>query len=89
MLGGPLFNGNSGFNQNPLNFFGDVYSLKNPAEVGGEFGAGITARFFDPLDNTFGAQVNTALVGTIPEPGTLALVGLGLGLAGWRRSRRF
>jgi len=86
-LPGPLFQGNSGLNQNPVTFFDEVWDLPNPTDFGAEFGVGQTAAFVDDDDNIFGAQVNTQSA-AVPEPTTLALAGLG-GLAlGLRRRRR-
>lgn len=89
-LPGALFVGNSGFNQNPVTFFDDVYEIPNPAEFGGEFGAGLTAPFLDPLDNVFGAPTNTTLI-AVPEPATIGLSLAGVSAifgVGWRRRRR-
>ena len=66
-LPGPLFVGNTGFNQNAFSFFDGVYQF-NP-EFAAEFGAGITAGFADPDDDIFDA--GTSLV-AVPEPGTSA-----------------
>ena len=46
-------------------------------------------RSLTPADNVYGANVVTTAV-VVPEPSTYAMLGLGLGLAGWlaRRSRK-
>lgn len=90
-VGGPLpggvFAGNTGFRQSPIEFFDSVFLVPNPAEFGSEFGAGITATFLNPADNTFNVGINRLQV--IPEPGTLLLTFSGatllLGAATLRR----
>jgi len=85
-LPGPVFDGNTGFDQSPLSFYDTVYEIPNPAEFAAEFGAGLTAPFLNPADNFFNAPINTHLV---PEPGSIVVVGCGIttivGLAGRRR----
>ncbi len=51
---GPVFVGNTGFKQTPLEFFGGVQEVPDPAEIAVEFGAGITVAFADSGDNIGG-----------------------------------
>lgn len=61
-LGGPVFEGNVGVGQGALEFFDSVYIVPDPAGMAAEFGAGLTAEFVDPADNTLGAGVNAVPV---------------------------
>ncbi len=58
----PVFSGNTGFSQSPLIFFDSVYLVPNPASFAAEFGAGLTAPFLDPNDNTVGAFANAQVL---------------------------
>ena len=64
-LPGPIFEGNSGFLQTQLVFFDSVYVVPDPAGMAMEPGAGITAPFVNPSDNTFGAGINAMLLSTV------------------------
>lgn len=58
-LPGPVFVGNAGAGQGPSLFFGNTFVVEpGPAIMGLEFGAGLTAQFANPADNTFGASVS-------------------------------
>ena len=86
---GPLFDHGGGLNQNRFTFFDDVNDVPNPTEFAGNFTGGFTAPFQNPDDNLFGLTVNTQVAQTgIPEPGTLGLIGLGLGALGLGRRRK-
>ncbi len=88
-LPGPVFQGGSGVNQNPVTFFDNVWDIPNPTDFGAEFGAAQTADFQMAADNIFDVGVNASL--SVPAPGAAALVGLGglvLMQVRRRRSRR-
>ncbi len=57
-LPGPVFTANTGFQQTQLEFYDSVYIVPDPAGVGAEFGAGITAKFLESNDNVFDAGIN-------------------------------
>lgn len=57
-FGGPVYIGNAGVQQTQLEFFDSVYIVPDPAVMAAEFGAGLTAEFVDPNDNTLGAGIN-------------------------------
>jgi hypothetical protein len=55
----PVFPGNTGLQQSAREFFGGVFNAhEGPAMFAMEFGAGITARFENPADNTNNAKAN-------------------------------
>lgn len=58
----PVLQGNTGFDQSERSFFGGVFNPPGGTSFAIEFGAGITAPFLNPADNTFGALVNTSLI---------------------------
>lgn len=57
-MGATVYNGNTGINQGQLNFFDSVFNVPDPALMAAEFGAGLTAAFVNPADNTFRAGIN-------------------------------
>jgi len=57
-LPGPIFQGNSGFQQSQLVFFDSVFVVPDPAGMAMEPGAGLTAQFVESSDNIFGAPTN-------------------------------
>ena len=73
-LPGPIFVGNTGFQQSGLEFFDSVFVVPDPAGVGAEFGAGLTAAFLNPADNIGGAPNAQLIPDTIPPEITAALV---------------
>ncbi|MEM9295130.1 MAG: PEP-CTERM sorting domain-containing protein [Planctomycetota bacterium] len=72
------FDGNTGLTQSTNIFFDSVFLIQNPTEFAAEFGAGITAPFQNPLDQTLGSGENAvqAVPNTIPvpEPASAALM---------------
>ena len=81
--GDSQFVGNSGTNQSPFLFYDDVFDIPNPATFAGEIGAGQTATFMNPADNTFNLTVNAIAV---PEPSAFCLLAFA-GLVAVRRRR--
>lgn len=83
---GPIYVGNTGFQQSPLEFFDSVYVVPDPAGIGVEFGAGLTAPFINPDDN-IGGPTNTVLFqigGSLMPVDTTTLMLLGIqGTASW------
>jgi len=67
-LPGPIYVGNTGFQQSQLEFFDSVFIVPDPAGVAAEFGAGLTAPFLNPADNIFNAPPNTQLILSPPTP---------------------
>ena len=67
---GPIFEGNTGFQQTPLEFFGGVQVVPDPAEWAVEFGAGITAKFVTSGDN-IGGPPNVLPLSSITIGGTI------------------
>jgi len=67
-LPGPIYVGNTGFQQSPLEFFDSVFIVPDPAGVAAEFGAGLTAPFLNPADNIFNAPPNAQLILSPPTP---------------------
>ena len=58
----PTWVGNTGFRQSPTEFFDSVYIVPDPAIMASEFGAGLTAPFRNPLDNTVNATINAVKI---------------------------
>jgi hypothetical protein len=97
--GGPSNNGStaiSGAADNSFNFNNCVFSLQfllsgaNLASLLGDSSLTIGVLFGDDV-STFGdgdEVIVTVSYNSVPEPGTFALLGLGLGLAGFGASRR-
>jgi hypothetical protein len=90
---GPVFEGNTGFNQNPVLFYTSedengnpvsVASIPNPVEVFGEVGAGQFGQFrgdgdiFDQTSNPNANFVDPLGPQAVPAPATLLMLGSGL-----------
>jgi hypothetical protein len=80
-LPGSVLQGNTGFKQTQDIFFDEVFKVKDAdgnviAELGAEFGAGVTAPFQNQSDNFVNAEPNTK---PVPEPLTILGSGVALG----------
>jgi hypothetical protein len=72
-LPGGVFIGNTGFGQQPIEFFDSVFEIPAFTRAAAtsfavEFGAAITAPFATPTDNTFGFPITTQTVSPITHP---------------------
>jgi len=76
-----VFSGNTGFQQSGLEFYDSVHVVPDPAGVGVELAAGVTAAFLNPLDNTLGAGINflprTAVGGDMIQIETTSVLAAG------------